>query len=216
MLRLLLQNNVFLAQDGSSTEYLHFNMYSASPGSINGPGWDSPVTIGSWQTYAARITSTSVSIYHNTVLQSPMSGLNPGSSPLSSLFTDRTVSTCYIAKSWFTPFGDGYGTIDIRALLIFDSALSDSDFDAVHQYVNDLPVDNFVVRRRQMSQEPGILPPPAENATRDAGHSRRRARSLQVRPGTSPWLRLVSLTRLLLPTDRSKSASAPRSSKSRS
>ena len=94
----------------------------------------SPQTLGSWQTYAIRINSSyGISIYHNMALV-----VDQIDSTLSGYFFDRTVTSCNVARSWFSV--DGFADEDIAGLLIYDMNMTDYEFDTLHSYINSLPV----------------------------------------------------------------------------
>ena len=109
------------------------DLYSLSGSAVR---FTTTQTLGLWQTYAVRINSSSwISIYNNAnlVLQEYVSGLT------ASYLYDRTFYSCRIGQSWWS---DGYADMDLRALLIYDYAMSDSDFESIQQYVYNLPVDD--------------------------------------------------------------------------
>ena len=129
-----MQANILIGQPSGSTTALGLVLFTTSGSAVQ---YNSPQTLGLWQTYAARINSSSyVSIYHNAnlYLQQYVSGLN------ATYLYDRTFYSCRIGQSWWS--FDGYADMDLRALLIYDYPMTDYDFDQVQQYIYNLTVDD--------------------------------------------------------------------------
>lgn len=121
-------------------------MYNTSNNAL--PGWNTPMVLGTWQTYALRANSSNgISIWNNMSLV-----VNEYNTDLQYYFFDRVFTSCLIGKSWWAADGPSY--MDLRALIILDTNLSDAEFDSLHQYVNSLPVN-----------DPVLVSPPVPNPT---------------------------------------------------
>lgn len=77
---------------------------------------------GGWQTIGIRYISGEKALFTGT--KSVVSNLT---------LTNKSLTTCYIGKS---AWADAYANIDIRELLMYDKALTDTEIDSVRNYLN--------------------------------------------------------------------------------
>ncbi len=117
-------NNLILYRTAAGTT--SFNFYTM--GSTNNvlTQASGAISQGAWQIVACRVTPSASTLWLNDG--------NKGSIGAASAVTDRTLSNCYIGKSFWT--SDSYSSVDIREMMFFDGALSDNEVGMARAYMS--------------------------------------------------------------------------------
>ena len=114
-------SNNILAYAGASV--YAYGVYSAAAVASNDVSAVS-VSATAWQVVAIRVTSTDSCFFSDTGVKTTQATTYP--------MTDRTLTNCYIGKSWWT---DPYTNLDVREMMFFDGALSDVEIDRCRMYM---------------------------------------------------------------------------------
>lgn len=119
---------------GSSLDFGLFNPTGASAYAYSSGGWP----IGSWQTLGIRLnqssSGTGFSVWNHT--QRYYDSIS--TTLIYGIFYNRAFNSCGVGTQTFSL---AYGDTDIRAFLVYDLAMTETEFEQILQYVDSLPVD---------------------------------------------------------------------------
>lgn len=121
-------NNVTLTRAGTSSGI--YGIYAVGTTSVQSANITNVIT-GSWQTICMRITEKDMKFFYGTSKYHFNHAIG---------LSNRTVTNTFIGKSCW-PSSDNYANFDIRDLLIYDRALSDTQIANVRSYldINKIP-----------------------------------------------------------------------------